>query len=132
MSKKENGEINGFLNKGVTIKGEIRFQDMLRLDGKVEGKIVSDSHLVVGASAEINGEVIVGRATLSGTVRGTVKASDRIELLKGGKIYADLTTPKLIIEEGAFFEGRCIMDPKSAASKPSMAIVDQQQIAKKA
>ncbi len=107
--KKGLEDINGFLDRGVTVKGELHFTDMLRLDGRVEGKIVSDSHLVVGRGAEVEGEIDVGHATLGGTVRGTVRAKKHVEILRDAKVMADLHAPTLTIEEGAFFEGRCHM-----------------------
>ncbi len=107
--KKGLEDINGFLDRGVTVKGELHFTDMLRLDGRVEGKIISDSHLVVGRGAEVEGEIDVGHATLGGTVRGTVRAKKHVEILRDAKVMADLHTPTLTIEEGAFFEGRCHM-----------------------
>jgi cytoskeletal protein CcmA (bactofilin family) len=107
--KKGLEDINGFLDRGVTVKGELQFTNMLRLDGRVEGKIISDSHLVVGRGAEVEGEIDVGHATLGGSVRGTVRAKKRVEILRDARVTADLHAPTLTIEEGAFFEGRCHM-----------------------
>ena len=129
--KKGIEDINGFLDRGVTVKGELHFADMLRLDGRVEGKIVSEAHLIVGETAEVEGEIDVGRATLGGTVRGTVRARERIEILRTAKVFSDLHTPTLTIEEGAFFEGRCLMaDAKkgrSAQEAPPLSMVGRKQ-----
>lgn len=124
MLKKGAEKINGFLDKGVSIKGELHFTEQFRIDGTVNGKIISEHHLIVGEGAEVDGEINVGHATLAGTVRGVVKAKERLEILKGGKVYAELHTPILVIEEGAFFEGSCNMNQKGYTSKKSGADKD--------
>jgi len=48
-------------------------------------------------------------------VRGTLKAASRVEILATGKVLADIETPTLCIEEGAFFEGRCAMESSRSA-----------------
>ena len=99
------GDLNGFLDAGSHINGELHFEDTFRVDGKLTGKVVSEGDLVVGEQGEIDGEIEVGRVFVSGVVRGSVKATRRVELTAGGRAYADLETPALIIEEGAIFEG---------------------------
>jgi cytoskeletal protein CcmA (bactofilin family) len=70
--------------------------------------VVSKGDLVVGERGEIQGEVDVGRVFVSGTVRGSMRAR-RIEITVEGKVYAQLQTAALVIEDGAFFEGGCSM-----------------------
>ena len=108
------GDLNGFLDAGSHINGELHFEDTFRVDGKLTGKVVSDGDLVVGEQGEVDGEVAVGRIFVSGVVRGSVSASRRVELTAGGKAYADLETPTLVIEEGAIFEGRCKMKAETS------------------
>lgn len=100
----------GFLTDGTEIDGEVRFNEELRVDGKIGGRIVSDSgRLLVGESGQIEAEVHVGVASISGTVSGTLVATVRVEIHSTGKFYGDIRTPALIIEEGAIFEGQCEM-----------------------
>ena len=61
--KGKGGELNGFLDRGSSFKGELEFEDTMRIDGRFSGKIVSKNELVVGESAHIEGDVHVGRAT---------------------------------------------------------------------
>jgi cytoskeletal protein CcmA (bactofilin family) len=109
------GDLNGFLDAGSHIKGDLLFEDTFRVDGKVTGKILSDGDLVVGAGGEVDGEVAVGRVFVSGTLRGRIKAAKRIEIAAGGRVYATLETPSLVIEDGAFFEGQSAMVRESSA-----------------
>jgi cytoskeletal protein CcmA (bactofilin family) len=108
------GDLNGFLDAGSQINGELRFEDTFRVDGKLTGKVVSEGDLVVGEQGEIDGEIEVGRVFISGVVRGSITAGRRAELTAGGKVYADIETPTLVIEEGAYFEGSCRMSPRAS------------------
>jgi cytoskeletal protein CcmA (bactofilin family) len=87
----------------------LHFEDTFRVDGKVTGKVVSDGDLVIGAGGEVDGEVTVGRVFVSGVLRGRVKTSKRLEIAAGGRVFATLETPSLVIEDGAFFEGQSAM-----------------------
>ena len=69
----------------------------------------------MGEGGEIDGEIRVGQIFVSGTVRGTVIASRKVQIAPGGKVFADLETPSLVIEDGALFEGRCAMSRDGAA-----------------
>lgn len=112
------GELNGFLDAGSLVIGTIRFQDTLRVDGKVQGRIESHNDLVVGDRGEVEGEVCVGILYVSGAVRGRVKAEQKIVVHRGGRLLSDIATPALIIEEGGIFEGSCDMARgKDAAAK---------------
>jgi cytoskeletal protein CcmA (bactofilin family) len=71
--------------------------------------------LIVGESAHIEGDVHVGRIAISGTVIGTIKADQRVEIHRNGKVYSDVDTPALVIEEGAIFQGNCVMGDKTKA-----------------
>lgn len=111
-------DISGFLAEGTEIKGEIRFKTVLRVDGKVSGKIVSEGELVVGETGEIEAEVSVGTLSVSGRVTGTVSASEKIEIHPKGKVFGDLSLekPNLIIHEGGVFEGKIDMGAATHAS----------------
>lgn len=109
MSKGKSGELNGFLDRGASFKGELEFEDTMRIDGKFHGKIMSKNELIVGESATIEGDVHVGRVAISGTVIGKIVAAQRVEIHRNGKVYSDIDTPALVIEEGAIFQGNCVM-----------------------
>ncbi len=119
----ERGDLNGFLDAGSHIEGELRFEDTFRVDGRLSGRVVSKGDLVVGEQGQVEGEIQVGRVFISGTLRGSVRAGQRVEITERGKVHADLETPSLVIEDGAFFEGRCSMSKESrtAAERPVVA-----------
>lgn len=113
-SEGKQSDLNGFLDSGSHVHGELRFQTSFRVDGTFNGSVVSDGDLIVGDGGEVEGDLRVGQIIISGTVRGTVSASRRVHLSPSGKVFADVDTPSLIIEDGAVFEGRCSMTRESA------------------
>jgi cytoskeletal protein CcmA (bactofilin family) len=113
-NKTRTGELNGFLDRGSSFKGELDFEDTMRIDGKFNGSITSKNELIVGEAAHIDGNIHVGRIAISGTVVGKIKADQRVEIHRNGKVYSDIDTPALIIEEGAIFQGNCVMGEKKA------------------
>lgn len=108
-SDSNSGELNGFLDSGSRVEGELHFDTTFRIDGKLTGKVVSDGDLQVGEGGELDGEVRVGQLFVSGTVRGEIHAARRVQIAATGKAFAELHTPSLVIEDGALFEGRCSM-----------------------
>ncbi len=126
-SKVRSGEINGFLDRTTDMKGELRFADTMRIDGRFAGRIISDNVLIVGETAEIEAEIDVAAISIMGRVSGVLRASQRVEVHPGGALLADITTPVLRIEEGAVFQGRCDMnieEPAAEVVAPRFALVD--------
>lgn len=113
-SEGKQSDLNGFLDSGSNVTGELRFQTSFRVDGKFNGTVISDGELIVGQGGEVDGDLRVGQIVVSGTVRGAIRAARRIHLSSTGKLLADIDTPSLIIEDGGFFEGRCSMDREEA------------------
>ena len=121
MKGKGSGDLNGFLDRGSSFKGELEFEDTMRIDGRFHGKIVSKNELIVGESATIEGDVHVGSIAISGTVVGKIVAGHRVEIHRNGKVFSDIETPALIIEEGAIFQGNCTMGERKASNVTNIA-----------
>ena len=121
MKGKGSGDLNGFLDRGSSFKGELEFEDTMRIDGRFNGRIVSKNELIVGESAQIEGDIHVGRVSISGTVIGKITADQKVEIHRNGKVYSDIDTPALIIEEGAIFQGNCVMGEKRNSNVANIA-----------
>lgn len=120
-SDTKSSDLNGFLDAGSHVHGELRFETSFRVDGKFTGTVVAEGDLIVGESGEVEGELRVGRVFVSGTIRGNVQARQRVQITPGGKVFADIVTPSLVIEDGAIFEGRCSMSREERAAEPAAA-----------
>ena len=114
-------DLSGFLAEGTEIKGEIRFKDMLRVDGKVSGKIVSEGELVIGENGAVEAEVSVGTLSVSGQVTGTIHATEKVEIHPKGRVHGDMTITRanLVIHEGGVFEGKIDMAGPEGATVPT-------------
>ena len=102
-------DLNGFLDDGTEFSGELRFRDVLRVDGRLKGRVVSDNMLIIGETGQVDAEIDCGVVSIRGKVTGQVHGRQRIELLAGCRVLATLVSPKLVIEDGAFFQGECRM-----------------------
>ena len=123
-------DLNGFLDSGSHLEGELRFEASFRVDGKLTGIVRSEGDLIVGESGEVEGELYVGQVFVSGTVRGAVHASRKIQIAPNGKVFAELDTPSLVIEDGATFEGHCAMSRDAA--RAAAAAAGPKRVAQKA
>jgi cytoskeletal protein CcmA (bactofilin family) len=94
------------LSKDVEIKGSIKFQKELMIDGKVEGEINSDGVLTIGENADIRGEIKTKSITVFGKVHGNITVAERCELKSRCTLQGDLKAARLVIEEGATFIGK--------------------------
>jgi adhesin HecA-like repeat protein len=106
--------LTAFLGKGSRITGTLVFEGPSRIEGHVEGEVSAQDTLTVGESAVVNARLNGSLIVIRGTVTGDVVAQTRLEIHAPGKVIGDVTTPSLVINEGAILEGRCSM--RSGAS----------------
>ncbi len=93
------------LAKGVLIKGEIRVEGTVRIDGRLEGEIHTKGTVVIGEDGVVQGTVSAGVLINSGKVKATVTASERVQLLKTGVLIGEIHTPSFAMEDGSKFQG---------------------------
>ncbi|MFP5262109.1 MAG: polymer-forming cytoskeletal protein [Blastocatellia bacterium] len=106
----------GWIGRGIEVTGDIVFADRLQVDGRVNGKMASESGtLVVGESGRIEAEVDVGTCVIHGALHGNLIARARVEIRKSGRVHGDVLTPVLLVEEGAVFNGAIKMGQGSAS-----------------
>lgn len=100
------GRSSSYLGAGLQIKGEISGNEDLKLDCKVDGLIsIGGFRLTMGPTARLDGDIVAREAVIAGEVHGDISAFDRIEVAKSASIVGDLSTSKILIEEGAYFKG---------------------------
>lgn len=110
MPKKEySSTMDSILGSGSICKGSLKVEGGLRIDGAVDGEVIVSGTLTVGRDGFISGNVTVNQAIIGGTIRGTVRAEQQLELQSGSRLEGDIFTSSLVIEDGVFFEGSCKM-----------------------
>ncbi len=107
------GPISGLLEKGCEFEGKLTFEGTVRINGKFSGEIFSEGTLVIGEGAMVDGRVDCGNILIHGSVTGTIKARDRIEMHTPAIVEGDITAQTLVIDEGVVFEGSCSMGKKA-------------------
>ena len=121
------GRLSGFVGHGTVLTGETHFQMMLRVDGHLTGTVTSDGGtLIVGTNGQVDANVSVGVATVNGIINGDVVASEKIQLGRTARVMGNIATPRLVIEEGAVFEGGCSMI-KARETLESQSAASQEQ-----
>ena len=103
------GEIKAFLGEGTEFKGVLSFQGTVRIDGRLEGEVVGDELLIVGEGGVLRANVDVGSLISNGKIEGTIRAKKRIELLASSRVIGKISTPCLVVMEGAALNGTCDM-----------------------
>ncbi len=94
------------------ITGTIRFNGPMRIDGKVDGEIITDNgELIVGETCTANATINTKSAVIEGRVKGKITASDKVVLKKKAHLIGDLQAKTLVIEEGVVFVGQCNVKP---------------------
>ena len=114
MLKKAKGhpeveEMVAFLGKGTDFRGILHFQGTIRVDGRIEGEVITKDTLIVGDSAEIHGNINVGTLISSGKITGNILAHKKAHMMAPGTLDGDVVTTVLQIEEGFLMNGRCEM-----------------------
>ncbi|MFM2199297.1 MAG: hypothetical protein RLZZ505_2729 [Verrucomicrobiota bacterium] len=107
------------LSSDVEIKGIVRFQHDLIVDGKIEGEIHSSGNLTVGENARIKAEIKTGTVVVYGKVHGNITATERIELKASAEVIGDIKTKTLVIEGGAIFVGKSTVGTPTQAAATS-------------
>jgi len=119
-AKENDTAISTFIGADADIKGRISFEGTIRVDGKVEGEILSATGtLIVGEGAATQGEISVDKAIVMGTVDGSLVAQQQIELYKPAQVTGDIQAPVISIDAGVTFNGKCTMSAKTISETES-------------
>jgi cytoskeletal protein CcmA (bactofilin family) len=110
------------LGTGIEVTGSIRATGAVRLDGVVHGDVSGGDEIVVGAAAEIQGNVTAERVLVAGRLHGHVVAGGAVLLAATAVVDGDVRTPRLTIEDGAVLNGNLAMTASAAAGVAAPAL----------
>ncbi len=110
MDTHRSGEPNrsdiAHIGKSVVIKGELSGSEDLYLDGEVEGSIeLRDHSLTIGPNGQVRANINAKDVIIQGKVDGNVSSSGRVELRNSAILIGDISTQRIVIEDGAYFKG---------------------------
>lgn len=98
---------NSTIGRDSYFTGRFYINGSLKIDGKFEGKSLQAEQLYIGVTGKVKTNVIANSVIIEGIVMGNVTARNRVMLLPTAKIFGDIKTPELIIQNGVLLEGRC-------------------------
>ena len=105
----DQADIKAFLGPGSKFEGKLSFDEMVRLDGIYSGEVSSSDTLIVGETAQIEGDIRVGVLVLSGQFKGNIVATHLVELRAPARVEGTIETPALKIEDNVIFNGEIKM-----------------------
>lgn len=108
-TKPTEAQTMSLLSHGTKFNGNIEASAAMRIDGEVEGDIISTDKLVLGINAIINGSVEAAEVIIGGMIHGSVNARKTLLLQSTGKVEGDIRAREIEIEKGGFFKGACDM-----------------------
>jgi cytoskeletal protein CcmA (bactofilin family) len=107
----------------VFIKGNITAAEELAITGRVEGNILLEAgDLVLAAGSQVTGDISAPSAAIYGTVHGSVTATQRVTVRPGAIVSGSITTPSLVVEDGAVLTCRVEMPAGSRPRLPQAVI----------
>jgi len=112
LQKKDESLIKAYLGVDAAFKGTLAFEGTVRIDGKFEGQVNTNDTLIIGETGDLVADIEAGTVICKGKMKGTIVASQKIEMHPSSKIVGNVQTPALNIELGAVLDGSCDMTGK--------------------
>lgn len=120
----ENLIITTIIGSGCTVDGEFKGDGKVKVNGKINGNVRVNGDLYVGETGVILGDVAANNIHLFGTIEGNVKVKDFLRLGPNSKLKGDVLIKKIVVDEGALFQGLCLMSENDKLNKMSDKIND--------
>jgi cytoskeletal protein CcmA (bactofilin family) len=126
-AKSENGTELNLITGGTVFEGKLRTPGSIRIDGKIVGEVVATQNVSLGSAGDIDGNVSARNVTIGGKIKGTIVAQEKLVFESKAVVRGDIKAAKLVVDEGAVFDGRCVMAEAKPAGMPPHPKPDSQQ-----
>ncbi len=117
-TKQNNGGTLSLVGAGTTIEGKVKTDGSMRIDGKVVGDVTAKANVTIGGTGSVEGTVTAANIALAGRVQGTLIASEKLVLENKSVMRGDIRASKLVVDEGAVFDGQCAMSSPAPGTAP--------------
>jgi len=115
MAAIEDSGFESRIGKGTKTSGKLTFRGPVKIEGEAEGEITGDD-VVIAQGAVVSARISAGKVTIAGAFNGEVNARERVELMPTARVQCTISTPSLVLNEGAQFDGDCKMPNKKIAA----------------
>jgi cytoskeletal protein CcmA (bactofilin family) len=106
------------ISRVIRVSGDVEFRGLAKIEGHAEGEIMGDD-IEIAPSAVVSARITANSIRVGGQISGDIVAHDRVELLATARVQCTMTTPTLVVAEGAQFDGDCKMPDESPSSPQS-------------
>ena len=113
--KAESGSELNLIAAGTVFEGKLRTPGSIRIDGKIVGEITATQNVSIGNSGDIDGNISAKNMTIGGKIKGMVVVQEKLVLESKAVVRGDIRATKLVIDEGALFDGKCMMSEEKKA-----------------
>ena len=116
--KTDDDQIKAYMGKDTVFNGSLNYDGTVRIDGKFEGKVITEDTLIIGESGHLMAEIHAGTVICMGRVEGTIVAAKKVEIHSTSKVLGNIKSPAIDIELGGILDGNCDMSGKETKVIP--------------
>lgn len=110
--------INSIVGEGTEFRGDLKLNGLLRIDGDFTGSITTDGKILVGKNGRAECTIKAGTVVVGGIVRGNISSTEKVIVLSTGMVIGNISTPRLIVEEGVVLNGNCTISKGVGEPEP--------------
>jgi len=103
------------ISSGTTLKGDLKSENDLRIDGTIHGNVTSSSKIIIGPSGFVEGNIDGANADITGKVKGNINVKELLQLRAESNVNGNISATKLQIDPTAMFNGKCQMGTQPAS-----------------
>ena len=107
-------EPEAILGETIKVKGELSFENYIRIDGEFEGELLSEGKLHIGPNGRVRSNISLREAIIEGTLEGNITVKERLELRGEARVLGDIEARLLTIDEGVTIEGQVRVKPAAS------------------
>jgi cytoskeletal protein CcmA (bactofilin family) len=119
----ERGGFHDFIGGGTEFEGKLKCEGDIRIDGQFKGELQVNGTLTVGAEAIVEADIYAPHIAIAGNIHGNIFAEEKLEILAPARVLGTIEAPKVLIDDGAVFEGSCRMSPAKNLDERGLALV---------
>lgn len=102
--------MNTIIDSGDVCTGTLKGDGMIRIDGRFEGTIETKDMVIIGKTGDVKADLKAREVIIGGNLLGNIRSMEKATIETGARVTGDITTRKIRVETGAFFEGKCSMN----------------------
>lgn len=115
-STEQAGTKMSIIGADMVVEGNIKAKDMIRVEGNVTGNVETEGNLTISSTARVKGNIKGSGVVIGGVLEGDLVCGGKTEVISTGKVYGNIHTKSLIVDENAVFQGQCVMNEAEVAS----------------